>query len=180
MEFVHLGSPAEGPTLALDHEEFAYAGKFRMGSTGKTVARDAGPDEELLGAIAYNDDHDREETIRLRYVTVRESRRGDGIGPRLLRWTAERLESSAASIVIAVNNPIAYEACYRAGFVNTGTETGIAELELRYAPDADRSAERYDHGFAVFSDRDLPAEQSAVIANHRGSDPPQIIERPPE
>lgn len=180
MEFVHLGSPAEGPTLALDHEEFAYAGKFRMGSTGKTVARDAGPGDELLGAIAYNEDHDSEETIRLRYITVRDSRQGEGIGPKLLRWTADRLNSSAASIVIAVNNPIAYQACYRAGFVNTGTETGIAELELRYAPDAQRSAEQYDRGFSVFSDRDLPVEQSAVIATHQGSDPPQIIECPSE
>ncbi len=160
MEFLLLGPPADGPTLDLDHERFAYAGKFVTPRTGKTVARDG----TVVGAAAFDEEHTEGNVARIRYITVRADRRGEGIGSRLLRFTAEKPCERFDEVAIAVNNPVAYRACYRAGFVWTAEETGIAELRLRYTPDTARSAERYRAGLAVFADRDLPADQRAVLS----------------
>jgi len=131
MECILLGWPPDGPTLSLDHERFAYAGKFVMSATGKAVAREDG----TVGAVAFSADRTDETCLRLRYVTVRDDRRGEGIGPRLLRFVSERArEHGYESVRIAVNNPFAYEACSRAGFAFTGQETGLAELVLDYRP----------------------------------------------
>jgi len=175
MHFDILGYPADGPTLDLDHEQFAYAGKFVMSKTGKTVARDNG---EIVGAIAFNEDRSDADAIRLRYVTVREDRRGEGIGPRLLRFTAHSLRPDTDQVLIAVNNPIAYLACYRAGFVSTGEETGMAEILLRYAPDSDRSSERYNEGLSIFQRRDLPQRQLSVLNQYLEAAPPEIVPVP--
>ncbi|WP_336328701.1 GNAT family N-acetyltransferase [Halovenus sp. HT40] len=174
MEFHSLGSEADGPTLRLDHEEFAYAGKFVMSSTGKTVAREGGT---LVGAVAFNEDNTDPETAHLRYVTVREDRRGEGIGPRLLRFTAAELSEEYETVEIAVNNPMAYEACYRAGFVYTGEQAGIAELRMVYRPGS-RDAQRYRSGFETFRERDLPAEHEAVCDRHEEGDPPDLVDVP--
>jgi GNAT superfamily N-acetyltransferase len=171
MEFDVLGGESAGPTLRLDHEEFAYAGKFVMSRTGKAVVREDG---DLLGAVAFSADTDDERTVHLRYVTVREDRRGEGIGPRLLRFTAECLDYER--VVIAVNNPIAYEACHRAGFAYTGDQPGIAELRLVYDPD-NRDTARYAEGFDVFRERDLPPEQERICADY-GDELPEIVEAP--
>jgi GNAT superfamily N-acetyltransferase len=172
MEFECLGSEADGPTLRLDHEQFAYAGKFVMSNTGKTVVREDG---DLLGAVAFNEDSAEPETVHLRYVTVREDRRGEGIGPRLLRFTADQL-GAYERVVIAVNNPIAYEACYRAGFVYTGEQTGIAELRMVYDPGS-RDVAGYCEGFTIYRERDLPPEQEAVCERH-GVEPPPVVDTP--
>lgn len=180
MEFELLGGESAGPTLRLDHEQFAYAGKFVMSSTGKTVVRE---DDELLGAVAFSSDTDDESTVRLRYVTVREDRRGEGIGPRLLRFTAEILSEQYARVTIAVNNPIAYEACYRAGFVSTGEETGLAELVLAYDPSAYTprpDGERYREGLELFSQRDLPPAHRGILDRHGESEPPTVVDTPSE
>lgn len=163
-----LGMPATGQTLTLDHEQFAYAGKFVMSNTGKTVARDEG---SIIGAIAFNEDRSTANTVRLRYVTVRRDRQGDGVGSRLLRFTAELLTAEYEQILIAANNPIAYRACYRAGFVFTGEETGLAELLLRYDPDGDR--DQYADGLAIFRQRDLPDAHESVL---KQTDPPAVID----
>ncbi|WP_436903310.1 GNAT family N-acetyltransferase [Halovenus halobia] len=172
MEFECLGSEADGPTLRLDHEQFAYAGKFVMSRTGKTAVCEDGA---MLGAVAFSEDTADPETVHLRYVTVREDRRGEGIGPQLLRFTAEQLDTYE-QVVIAVNNPIAYEACYRAGFAYTGEQTGIAELRLRYAPD-NCDVERYREGFAVFRERDLPPEQESICEQY-GGELPSVVDSP--
>lgn len=174
MEFDLLGDESAGPTLRLDHTEFAYAGKFVMSSTGKTVCREDG---SVVGAVAFSADRTDETTVRLRYVTVRETRRGEGIGPKLLRFTAAKLDGRYERIVIAVNNPIAYEACYRAGFAYTGEETGIAELVMCYRP-ADRDTERYRSGFAVFRERELPAEHESICRRYAKSQPPEVVDIP--
>lgn len=173
MEFELLGDESVGPTLRLDHEQFAYAGKFVM-SSGKTVLRDDG---NIVGAVAFTADSTDETTVHLRYVTVREDRRGEGLGPELLRFTAAELRDQYDTVAIAVNNPIAYEACYRAGFAYTGAETGIAEVRLAYRPD-DRDTEAYQRGFSVFQTRDLPPEHEAIIPRYKGSDPPDIVDVP--
>ena len=175
MEFELLGYPPDGPTLTLDHEQFAYAGKFVMSNTGKVVARDAG---RVVGAVAFNADHADPETARLRYVTVQEGYRGEGIGPRLLRFSADELTERFEQVCIAVNNPVAYQACYRAGFVSTGEETGIAELLMRYDPETRRNTERYTAGFYAFEREDLPPTQRAVLERHTDSDPPPVVDSP--
>jgi GNAT superfamily N-acetyltransferase len=161
MEYKILGYPPDGPTLELDYREFAYAGKFVMSNTGKSIVTES---DEILGAVAFNADHDDPQTGHLRYVTVQEGRRGDGIGRRLLRYTAEMLQGDLyETVVIAVNNPVAYRACYRAGFTYTGQEAGIAELVLRYDPSEDRSEQQYQDGLMLFEERDLPPEQQTVL-----------------
>lgn len=172
MEFELLGLEAAGPTLDLDHRTFAYAGKFVMSQTGKCVARE----DDIVGAVAFSADHSDTGTVRLRYVTVREDRQGEQIGPRLLRFTADRLLSEGYERVqIAANNPIAYRACYRAGFVFTGRETGIAELLLEYSPDTPRDDARYRDGLDVFRDRDLPEEHRAILQTET---PPAVVDSP--
>jgi len=177
VEFELLGHPPDGPTLQLDHERFAYAGKFVMDTTGTAVVRDPGGDP-LVGATAFSPDRDDLDRAHIRYVTVREDRRGEGIGPRLLRFTAEALGDRFEAIAIGVNNPIAYQACYRAGFVWTGRETGLAELGLSYAPD-EVDPDRYRAGFGVFDRRDLPDPHRATVERNRERDPPPTVD-PPE
>ena len=182
MEFELLGSDAVGPTLELDHEQFAYAGKFGTGRTGTTLLRtdgdasttdepgseskitDAEPDgsgPRILAAACFNRNHAAPETARIRYVTVRRDRRGEGLGTVLLAVTGRELSRRHDRVAIAVNNPVAYRACYKAGFAFTGEETGMSELRLVY--EGDRSVERYEAGLDQFRERDLPADQRAVL-----------------
>jgi len=175
MQFELLGYPTDGPTIELDYREFAYAGKFVMSNTGKSLAREG---EEVIGAAAFNEDHSSPGTGRIRYVTVRESRRGEGIGPSLLAFTAELLGPEPYdTVTIAVNNPIAYRAAYSAGFEFTGRETGIAELVLRYSPDGERARPTYHDGLERFRDRELPDAQRAILARR---DPPELVSPPSE
>lgn len=161
MEYELLGHPPDGPTLNLDYRVFAYAGKFVMSTTGKSVAREG---DAILGAVAFSPDHDDQCVAHLRYVTVRDDRQGDGIGSRLLRFTAECLQNDPYdTVTIAVNNPRAYQACYRAGFTFTGRETGIAELVMTYDPDGDRSERAYREGLERYEGRDLPPAQEAAL-----------------
>jgi GNAT superfamily N-acetyltransferase len=175
MEYRLLGWPADGPTLDLDHREFSYAGKFVMSSTGKLVARApaTGDDRgEIVGATAFDEDRTDDSVLRIRYVTVREGRQGDGVGTTLLQRTRDAaIDRGYEAVRIAVNNPFAYEAAYRAGFGYTGEETGIAELVLR-APSPD--ADRYHEGLRAFRDRDLDLSETgrAFIAEKLTAAPP--------
>ncbi len=165
----------EGPEskLSLDHERFAYAGKFVVPGR-KAVAREQ---DTIIGAIAFSEDYARESAVRLRYVTVREDRRGEGTGSRLLRFTAARLAERYNEVLIAANNPIAYQACYRAGFAFTGEETGIAEVLMRYQPEKRPSAP-YREGFDVFRDRELPEPHRAVLDRHADGELPDLVTDP--
>jgi GNAT superfamily N-acetyltransferase len=164
MEFELLGWPSDGPTLELDWRRFSYAGKFVMSSTGKAVAREDGA---VVGAVAFNEDRTDPDTLWFRYVTVREDRRGEGVGPQLLDFALGRASGRAyGRVKIAVNNPFAYEACYRAGFAFTGETTGIAELVLAWTPgsDADEDSDSYGDGLDRFRERDLSEEEVAFLA----------------
>jgi GNAT superfamily N-acetyltransferase len=174
MDVAVLGWPPDGPTLSLDHERFAYAGKFVMSDTGKAVAREDG---ERVGAVAFSPDRTDDSTLRLRYVTVRRDRQGEGIGPRLLRAVTERAPPRGyESVLIAVNNPQAYVAAYRAGFGFTGEETGMAELLL--AADGPRDPERYRDGLSRFLARDLPDEARHFVESRREQPVPAVVDRP--
>lgn len=173
MEFRLLGWAAEGPTLDLDHRQFAYAGKFVMSTTGKAVLVD--DEEAIVAAVAFNEDRTDPSTAWLRYVTVRQDSRGKGYGPRLCQQVTVRLHDKGYDRVrIAVNNPIAYEALYRAGFGYSGDETGIAELVLEHP--GNREPERYRSGYDIFANRDLSEAETAVLERHREGVPPAVLD----
>jgi hypothetical protein len=190
MEFVLLGWPSTGPTLRLDYRRFAYAGKFVMSSTGKAVVRDADatrpvPDEEydadVLAAVAFNEDRTDQSTLWLRYVTVRDDRRGENLGPRLCGFvTARAAERGYETLRIAVNNPFAYEALHEVGFAWTGRTTGIAELVLERPADApaERTRRDYQRGFDEFRARDLSDGEQSFLSERAESDPPDLVEVP--
>jgi GNAT superfamily N-acetyltransferase len=175
MEFALLGWPGEGPTLDLDHRQFAYAGKFVMSATGKAVAR---ADGEILAAVAFSEDRTDESVAWLRYITVRADSRGEEVGPRLAAFVTWRLhERGYGAVQIAVNNPFAYDALHKAGFGDTGEHTGLAELVLRHpAPEAGRA---YEAGLAAYLDReDLADAERAFVAERRESGPPAAVATP--
>ncbi|WP_324661803.1 GNAT family N-acetyltransferase [Haloarcula sediminis] len=173
MEFALLSWPEDDHPLRLDYREFAYAGKFVMTSTGKAVVGDDG----VVAAAAFDADRTDPETLCIRYITVRRDRRGEGLGPRLLRFVRERAgERGYRRVTIGVNNPFSYQAAYRAGFAFTGAETGLAELTLEWP--GDRSQAQYRAGLAVFRQRDLSADEDAFLAEKLDSEPPDVVEAP--
>jgi GNAT superfamily N-acetyltransferase len=183
MEPAVLGWPPDGPTLRLDHRRFSYAGKFVMSNTGKAAIRDPGAatdgeyDDSVLAAVAFNADRTDSGTLWLRYVTVRNDRRGEGLAPRLCRFLAGRAaERGYDRLRIAVNNPFAYEALYRAGFAYTGERTGIAELILERPADAPVEAPdpgRYRDGLEAYAERELSAAEREFLEEKREAGPPR-------
>lgn len=169
MEFALLGWPDAGPTLDLDHREFAYAGKFVMSSTGKAVARDG---DAVVAAVAFSADRTDDTVAWLRYVTVRADRRGEGLGPRLLAFATAALHERHAEVRIAVNNPFAYEAASKVGFGWTGEETGLAELVMAHPSDRGR----YADGLDVYRERDLTDAEAAFLAAR--DEPPALVPVP--
>lgn len=164
MNYEVLAWPPGGPQLRLDHERFAYAGKFVMTATGKAVAREG---DEIVAAVAFDADRTDESTLVLRYVTVRRDRRGEGIGPALVTAVRDRaLERSFDRVRIAVNNPYAFDALHRAGFGFTGETTGIAELVCTY-PSPDDAETRYLAGLDRFDERDLTEAERAFVERCR-------------
>ncbi|MFB6082800.1 MAG: GNAT family N-acetyltransferase [Halorientalis sp.] len=174
MEYALLGWPPDGPTLRLDYRRFSYAGKFVMSATGKAVARE---DEAIVAAVAFDEDRTDSDTLRLRYVTVREDRRGEGIGPRLCRFAAGRARDRGYDRVkIAVNNPFAFEALSKAGFAFTGEETGVAELVM--VRPGERTRESYQAGLDAYRQRDLSETEVEFLREREGRGPPEVIDRP--
>jgi len=173
MEFAFLGWPDDGPTLQLDWREFSYAGKFVMSSTGKAVAREDG---EIVGAVAFNEDRTDESRAWIRYVTVRKSDRGNGIGARLTAFATDRILDRYETVRTGANNPFSYQAFYKAGFGFVGEETGMAELVLERP--VDRSPERYRDGLRRYEDRDLSPEETAFVEEHRSMAPPATVDAP--
>lgn len=168
MEYAVLGWPPDGPPLELDWRRFSYAGKFVMSNTGKAIAKDDG---EIVAAIAFNADRTDEATAWLRYITVRSDRKGEGIGVQLASYTVDQLLArDFETVQIAVNNPFAYEALYRAGFGYIGEETGLAELVLRYG--VERDLESYRSGLQVFEDRELSPGERAFLDEKQDRDEP--------
>ncbi|WP_135851592.1 GNAT family N-acetyltransferase [Halorussus salinus] len=202
MEYAVLGWPEENPKLRLDHRAFSYAGKFVMSNTGKAVVRDpdAEPltsdedtetptpetdapdrdwvaDDNIVAAVAFNEDRTDPATAWLRYVTVRQDRRGDGLGALLCRFAADRLrERGYERVHIAVNNPFAFHALYKAGFGYAGEETGLAEL-LLVAP-SDRPREGYRTGLDAYRERDLSEAERDFLAAKADADPPDVVPIP--
>ena len=174
MEYAVCGWPPEGPTLDLSHRKFAYAGKFVMSQTGKAVARE---EDTIVAAVAFNEDRTDSGTLWLRYITVRNDCRGEGLGAHLAAFVTERaLAKGYERLRIAVNNPFAYEALYKAGFGYTGRETGLAELVLECP--AERSRTAYQAGLDVYRERDLTEREEGFLESRIETDPPAVLASP--
>ncbi|GGL21338.1 N-acetyltransferase [Halarchaeum grantii] len=188
MQFAVLGAPPDAPRIRLDWRRFRYAGKFVTRDAGKAVAVEDGvleradwpPDardaeaEGVLGAVSFSPSRDDADTAVLRYVTVRDDRRGDGIGARLCAFAADRLLGMHDRVRIDVNNPYAYEAAYKAGFGYTGERVGRHELVLE-RPCAARAA-NYAAGLDAYRERDLTPDEVAFLDARDG--PPDVVDAP--
>ncbi|MFB6153070.1 MAG: GNAT family N-acetyltransferase [Halodesulfurarchaeum sp.] len=177
MEFAVLGWPPDGPKLRLDWRRFAYAGKFVMTTTGKAVARATREDSDVVAATAFNEDRTDPNIAWIRYITVREDRRGEGIGPTLATFTARCLEDEGYDHVqIGVNNPFAFQALYKAGFGYTGRSTGIAELVL--ARPSEQSADAYESGLREFRRSEQDEEEESFVRDKLETGPPPRVGQP--
>lgn len=187
--FAWLGWADAGPTLRLDHRRFAYAGKFVMSSTGKAVVHPAGavadtdPSDPstVIAAAAFSADRSDGDTLKIRYLTVREDRRGEGLGARLAAFVAARAADRYERVAIGVNNPFSYEALYKAGFAWTGETSGLAELVLARpaAEPARRDTDRYRAGLAKFREHeDLAASERAFLDDRAEGSPPPAVPTP--
>lgn len=197
MEFALLGWPEDGATIRLDYRTFSYAGKFVMSNTGKAVLRTPGEandetlasptadtpptvdpavfEDDIYAAVAFNEDRTDPGVLWLRYITVHADHRGTGLGPRLATSLSERAEDRGyRRLRIAVNNPFAYHAMYKAGFAYTGRETGLAELVLERPGEPDRPT--YQCGLDVFRERALGDAERDFLATKEHSDPPAAVD----
>ncbi len=203
MEYALLGWPPDGPTLRLDHRRFAYAGKFVVSNTGKAVARGAAAsdavdadtpadtpdgvsyDTDVAAAVAFSADRTDGSLLRLRYLTVRSDLKRREMGPRLATVVASAAGRQGYDrVAIAVNNPFAYEAMYKAGFAWTGRESGLAELLLeRPAGDVGDGAAppdpgTYRDGLDRYRRRDLGDPEASFLDDRIGADPPRRVDVP--
>lgn len=180
IDYSFCGWPSDRPTLDLPHEQFAYAGKFVVERTGKAIARDhADAPPSIVGAVSFNRDRGVSNGARIRYLTVREGYRGNRIGPRLVQYLCTQVATTYDAVRIAVNNPIAYVAMYRAGFGYTGETGGLGETILEL-PAPDRSSKRYWNGLAQFDVDVLPDRHQTILHRERSRDPPSVISPPGE
>ncbi|ERH11936.1 MAG: hypothetical protein J07HB67_00947 [halophilic archaeon J07HB67] len=197
-----LGWPPDGPRLRLDYRAFAYAGKFHTPDTGVAVTLDpetrpvaaldldgpppadppadrdwTDPADPVVAAVACNADRTDDGVVWFRYVTVRRDKRGGGIAPRLCRFLASRAPERFDTARIAVNNVFSYHALWKAGFADTGRETGLAERVLERPTDtvASNDPERYRAGLRSFADRDLSEAELSFLATHRDAEPPERV-----
>ena len=134
-------------------------------------------DHSVLAALSFSADRTDDTTLCYRYVSVRSDKRGSGLGPRLAAsLTPHAVDRGYDRLRIAVNNPFAYEAMYRAGFAWTGRETGIAELVLERPAEipATTTYEQYQSGLTEYRKRDYDDPESTFLANRQETDPPAL------
>lgn len=195
MEYAVIATPDDALGLRLDWARFSYAGKFVMTNTGKAVAVEASvledpewpPDPQdaqaagVVGAVSFNRDRTDPDTAWLRYVTVRDTVRGQEIAPRLCAMTVDWLhdEMNVSRVRIAVNNPYAFEALYKAGFGWTGEETGLRERVLEFPPPSRQDvAGQYRGGLRSYLETDVTPEERAFIGSRLSRGPPPIVDAP--
>lgn len=193
----------DGPTVRLDWQQFAYAGKFVTTATGKAVARDTtlldesptaneSPESatestgsqtvasDVVGAAAFNPQRGAPTRLRVRYLTVRRDRQGAGIGSRLLAYLATRAGSRGyETVAIAVNNPAAFVAAAKAGFGFARQETGLADLVCDRAaggPPERVDASAFREGLRRFRDR----SESDVTSAYISGGPPDPVDLVPQ
>lgn len=193
MEYAVIATPDDALGLRLDWERFSYAGKFVMTTTGKAVAVEDGvlkdsdwpPDpreaeaDGVVAAVSFNRDRNDAGTAWLRYVTVRGGDRGRGIAPRLCAMTVDWLlsEFSVSRVQIAVNNPYAFDALYKAGFGWTGKKTGLQERVLEFPTPGDRKTQ-YASGLRSYLDADISEDERDFIKSRISRGPPPVVDAP--
>ncbi len=155
-EFEFLG----GRRLLLSHEDFSYAGKFRL-PTKKAVAR--APEGDVVAALSYDEDRCRD-AARIRYLTVHRDHQRNGIARDLVEFTSEGLLESYPAVRISVNNPYAYESVRRAGFGYTG-ESGPQDEVVMERPATGAS---YEEGLKKLLTADTPDTQRRYIERKLG------------
>ena len=131
----------------------------------------------VVGAVAFSEDRTDPPVLRIRYVTVRGDRQGEGLGPQLLGFLCARADERGYDRVrIGVNNPFSYEAAYRAGFGWTGEETGLAELVCEWPAPEGRSVERYRTGLDRYRDpeREPGEAERSFLGSREGATPPPV------
>jgi len=205
VDYRALAWPPGTTAIRLDHERFAYAGKFVVPS-GVAVAVETGGGEEpqfpppregyargVVAAARFDPDRTDPGTLVVRYVTTRRDRRGKGVGARLLAFVAagagdppdEAVGDGADEgsrpfdrVRIAVNNPYAHEAAAKAGFGFAGRETGLAELVCERpagGPPGRVASGAYREALARFAARNLGADERAFVAARRDREPPATV-----
>lgn len=176
MEFAVISWPdVEGGTLDLDHTVFSMAGRFVRPGPGTAVARRG---KTVIAAARFNTDRTDGDVGRIRTIAVRTDRRGEGIGSRLLAGLrVVLLDGRYRRLRIAVNNPYAYQAAYRAGFAWTGRTSGMAELVLE-APSDGTDAE-YAMGMTRYAERtELPDAMRTFAAERADQSAPEPVPAP--
>ncbi|QCC47626.1 GNAT family N-acetyltransferase [Halobellus limi] len=141
----------------------------------------------VVAALAFNADRTDDATLWYRYVTVHAAAKGERLGPRLAAFVASRaVERGYERLRIAVNNPFAYEAMYKAGFEWTGEETGVAELVLERRAEGTPAtrlrgadAGTYRSGLDRFRERDLGDPEASFLRDRVGAGLPDACD-PPE
>lgn len=163
VEYVLRAGPRGSAILDLDHELFPLAGDF-VQPRGVAIAREdrTGHEPAIVGAAAFDPDRTDLETVRIRAITVRTDRQGEGVGARLAAFVRGRLHDRGWSrVLIAVATPVAYHALHKAGFADTGTTTGFRERVLAHPQPEDPVS--YATGLRWYLDQDpSPSEQSFV------------------
>lgn len=150
-------------TFELDADRFAYAGKFRVPG-GKAVTRDEEASEDgIVAALSFSPDRADDEAVRVRYITVRDDLRGEGIGSSLLEYAADRLLERYEDVRISVNNPYSYAAARKAGFGWTGDETGMAELVMERPRSQDEEDARHVEALRAFEERNLSDDEEKFV-----------------
>ena len=144
----------------LDHEEFSYAGKFRL-PTNKVVAREC--DGDIVGVLSYDEERGSEAT-RIRYLSVRSDRQQQGVAADLVEEATDRLLDDYPAVRISVNNPYAYGAVHRAGFGYTG-DTGPQQEVVMQRP---HETGRYEEGLRKLLEADLSGEQRRYVERKLG------------
>jgi len=202
MEFAVIATPNDALGLRLDWERFAYAGKFVMTNTGKAVAIEDDqrnvlddpswpPDPReaatpgVVAAVSFNRDREQRDVTWLRYVTVRSDHRGQEVGPRLCAMTASWVldQPDYARVRIAVNNPYALDALYKAGFGWTGETTGLRERVMERPPPtsldpAVDAGNQYRDGLRSYLDTDLSEDERSFIDDRLERGPPATVDAP--
>lgn len=193
MKYAVIATPDDALGFRLDWKHYSYAGKFVMTNTGKAVAADStvlgqsgwppsarvAETDGVYAAASFNRDREDGDVAWIRYVTVRDDRQGEGIAPRLCAATTGWLLDSwdVSRVRIAVNNPYAYDALYKAGFGWTGEETGLREriLEHPTPPDA---VGRYGDGLRSYLDAEPTDAERAFVDDRLDRGPPPLVDAP--
>jgi predicted acetyltransferase len=149
MEFVVMGDLEGGPSIFLEEKKFSYAGKFVMKDTGKIVGKIEG---DIIAAASFNFDRTDKKIAWIRCISIRKDKRREGIGHNLILYITKKIVGGVPVCVrVAVNNPIAYDTFYKAGFEYTGNEVGLCELILEYPKN--QTYDMYRKGAEIFENR---------------------------